>query len=296
MKRRILHTGHVFVLPYLILLVAFGVVPAVYALLSSVAVFERGRPTFFAAGPDNYVAAFTDFRFWPAAMHVGQYVMISLPLMLVGVAAIALLLHSRNDRLGSAARTIYFVPGAVAGPTVVLLAIFMLDPRISPFAPIFAALGMDSLIEVARPDNLPALFAVMAFFAGAGGWIAILYGGLNGISHEIIEAAIVDGAGPIRVATSIKLPLVRPYFIYMLILTFAANVQLFAEPQLMDRAPGIAVSPYWSLNQLGYAFAFEMGDFGRAAAVSVLMLGIGLVGALAILKFTSFFRTDVSSR
>ncbi len=134
----------------------------------------------------------------------------------------------------------------------------------------------------------------MFFFAAVGGWVAIFYGAFNGISREITEAAIVDGCGPVRMAWSVKLPLVRPYVIYMLILTFAANVQLFVEPQLLAVAPGATVGKYWSLNQLSYAYAFELSDFGSAAAISLLMLGVGLVGAILIIGLTDFFRPDVA--
>ena len=73
----------------------------------------------------------------------------------------------------------------------------------------------------------------------------------------------MDGCGPVRMGWSIKLPLIRPYVIYMLILTFAANVQIFVEPQLLARAPGATIGKYWSLNQLSYAYAFELSDFGK---------------------------------
>lgn len=296
-RRRRIHAAHLFVLPHTIFLVLFGLGPALYALLLSFAAFERGRPQFFEAGLSNYVTAYTDFRFGSAFIHVGQFLAISLPLGIVGVVAIALVLHAREDRLSSIMRTLYFVPGAVAGPTVVLLAIFMFDPLVSPFGPALQAMGVTSLGDLTRNDNLPLLFTLMGFFAGAGGWIAIFYGGLNGISREVVEAAIVDGCSAWRLAISVKLPLIRPYVIYMLILTFAGNVQLFAEPQLLSgiEGRGITISKYWSPNQLSYAFAFELGDFGAAAAISLLMLAIGLVGAMVVIATTDFFRTDVSA-
>jgi len=58
-------------------------------------------------------------------------------------------------------------------------------------------------------------------------------------------------------------------------------------------APGATVGKYWSLNQLSYAYAFELSDFGSAAAISLLMLGVGLVAAILIIRFTNFFRPDV---
>lgn len=193
-------------------------------------------------------------------------------------------------------RTVYFIPGAIAGPILALLAIFMLDPGISPFAPLLQGLGFTTLGGLVSGNRLPWIFAIMFFFAGAGGWVAIFYGGFNGISREITEAATMDGSGPLRTAWSIKLPLVRPYVIYMLLLTFAGNVQIFVEPQLLARAPGAVVGKYWSLNELSYANAFELGNFGSAAAISLLMLGIGLAGAILIIAKTDFFRPDVAER
>jgi multiple sugar transport system permease protein len=292
--RHAIKPAHLFVLPHAVFLVLFGIGPALYALVVSFASFGSGTPEFFAAGLDNYARAYADTRFVPALGHVVQFLAISVPLGAIGVLAIAALVHARSDRLGAGMRTMYFIPGAVAGPILALLAIFMLDPRISPFAPLLRLVGMQSVGMVASGDRLPWAFAIMFFFAGAGGWVAIFYGAFQGISREITEAAIVDGCGGLRMAWSVKLPLVRPYVIYMVVLTFAANVQLFVEPQLLARAPGASVSKYWSLNQLGYAYAFELSDFGSAAAISLLMLGIGLGGAILVIRLTDFFRPDVA--
>jgi multiple sugar transport system permease protein len=294
--RHAIQPAHLFVLPHTVFLVLFGIAPALYALVVSFASFRSGTPEFFGAGLDNYSRALTDTRFLPAFWHVVQFLAISVPLGAIGVLAISALVHARHDRVGAGMRTIYFIPGAVAGPILALLAIFMLDPRISPFAPLLEGFGFDSIGKVASGDRLPWVFAIMFFFAAAGGWIAIFYGAFDGISREITEAATMDGCGGLRLAWSIKLPLVRPYVIYMLVLTFAANVQLFVEPQLLARAPGAAISKHWSLNQLGYAYAFELSDFGSAAVISLLMLGIGLAAAILVIRLTDFFRPDVADR
>ncbi len=288
--------AHLFVLPHTLFLVLFGIGPALYALVISFASFRLGTPEFFAAGLDNYATAYGDTRFLPSFWNIFQFLAISVPLGAMGVIVISLLVHARQDRIGAGMRTVYFIPGAVAGPILALLAIFMLDPRVSPFAPVLRGLGFETIGRLTSGDRLPWVFSIIVFFAAAGGWIAIFYGAFNGISREITEAAIVDGCGPVRMGWSIKLPLVRPYVIYMLILTFAANVQLFVEPQLLAVAPGATVGKYWSLNQLSYAYAFELSDFGSAAAISLLMLGIGLVGAILVIGLTDFFRPDVAER
>ena len=287
--------AHIFVLPYVLFLLAFGVAPGIYALLISFSKTVGGRPQLFEAGLKNYVTVFTDFRFGGTISHMAQFLVLSIPIGIVGVLLLALLVHERPGWFSTTMRTIYFIPGAVAGPTLVLVAIFMFDPNVSPFGWLLRdVLGFKLVGEVVRERSLPLLFTLTGFFGGAGGWVAIFYGALNGISHEVMEAATMDGCSRIQMALRIKLPLIRPYIAYMLILTFAGNLQLFAEPQLIGRAPGATVSAYWSPNQLGYAFAFELGNFGAAAALSMLLLIIGIVGAFIIIRTTNLFQTETS--
>lgn len=286
--------AHLFVLPYTILLIMFGIGPGIYAFLISFAKFSRGKPQLFAAGFDNYIMAFSDFRFAGTFQNVATYLLISLPIGVFGVILLALLLHAREDWMATVMRTIYFIPGAITGPTVVLLAIFMFDPNISPFQSLLQGMGFTLVSDVIQTERLPWLFTLIGFFAGAGGWIAIFYGALNGISTEVLEASTIDGCSAWQMAWYIKRPLIMPYVAYMVILTFAGNVQMFAEPQLIG-ASGIApIVAIWSPNQLGYEFAFGLGNFGASAVISLLMLVIGLIGAILILRFTSVFNIETA--
>jgi multiple sugar transport system permease protein len=290
-----LRAGHLFVLPYFLFLCAFGLGPAIYALLLSFSKVQFGRPILFQAGFSNFVTAFTDFRFLPSFQNVFSYLAAALPVTVVGVVVLSLLLHVRPSRMADGVRTIYFLPGAVTGPALVLLAIFMFDPTVSPFRVLMTSFGLSSMMEVIRPARLVMLFTIINFFAHSGGWIAIFYGALNGISKEVLEAATMDGCSAWDLATRIKFPLILPYVWYMLILSFAGNVQLFAEPQLIGAAlPGV-ISGTWSLNQLGYEFAFKLGNFGASAAVSLVLLLTGLIAAYVVINFTNFYSTDAES-
>jgi len=224
--------SYLLVLPYLILLLIFGVLPGIYALLISFADFREGTPQFFAAGLHNYSVALTDFRLVGSFINISKYLAISVPLVMGGSLLLVLLLHARPGKLSSSFRTIYFVPGAVAGPTAVLLAIFMFDPNVSPFRGLLHTTGYELLTDTIRLSNLAMIFAVLAFFLGAGGWIAILYGALNNISTEVLEAAVIDGCSMWQLAWHIKLPLIFPYLVYMLILVFAVGFKNWGLPYM----------------------------------------------------------------
>ncbi len=77
---------------------------------------------------------------------------------------------------------------------------------------------------------------MIAFWTGAGGWIVVMYGALNNIPKEVIEAARVDGAGAMRIAWSIQIPLMRKWIAYMVIMSFAGGTQLFVEPRVLAQA------------------------------------------------------------
>ena len=195
--------------------------------------------------------------------------------------------------MSSTFRFLFYMPGALAGSAAVLVWLFMLDPSVSPGSFLLHhVLGADIFAQSIAPENLPFIFAMIAFWTGAGGWIVVMYGALNTIPHDLEEAARIDGAGPITIALRLKLPLMRKWIAYMVILSFATGTQLFVEPQVVQTASFGLVPDTWSANQLAYQLAFRYADFNGAAAIAVDLLVIGLVGAVLIVTRSGLFRTD----
>jgi len=268
--------------------VAFGVVPTVYAIYFA---FTDSGGAF--AGLANFAVGAADFRFLPAIGHVAGYLLCWLAALVVFVVALALLLHRLGARgVSRTLRFLYYLPGALAGAASVLVWLFLLDPAVSPIGFLLRALGYQTFGQVIAPGNLPVLFAAIAFWTGAGGWIVVMYGALNTISPEVLEAARIDGAGAWQTARRIQIPLLRKWIVYMVILSFAGGTQLFVEPQLLSQASvGVAGRDY-SPNQLSYDFAFQNDNVNTAAAISVELLVVGLVVAAVFVVRSGFFDAD----
>src|SRR3954453_7174313 len=278
--------GLPFILPYLPLLLVFGIFPMIYALGLAFTTDTNGW-----AGLDNFTRTITDYRFLPALLHILLYTTVWLASLIVLVVGLALLLHGRASRASSTFRFLFYMPGALAGASSVLLWLFMLDPAVSPGAFfLHHVLGSDLFVKSIAPGKLPYIFAMIAFWTGAGGWIVVMYGALNTIPHELEEAARIDGAGPLTIALRLKLPLIRKWIAYMAILAFATGTQLFLEPQLVNQASLGLVPDTWSSNQLAFQLAFRYGDFNGAAAVAIDLIAIALIGAVIIVKRTGLFR------
>jgi multiple sugar transport system permease protein len=158
----------------------------------------------------------------------------------------------------------------------VVLWLFVLDPTVSPVSGVLHAFGFDSFVETISPGNLPVIFAVMAFWTGAGGWIVVMYGALNSIPTEVLEAARIDGAGVVRTAVHIQLPMLRKWISYMAIMSLAAGTQLFVEPKVLSQASHGVVPNDYSLNQLAYLYAFKQQDLNGSAAIAVMLLVVSL--------------------
>ncbi|MEV7978703.1 sugar ABC transporter permease [Streptomyces sp. NPDC086519] len=285
---RQVRAGHFFVLPYVVLLALFGVVPVCYSVYLA---FTDAGGGF--AGFSNFTRTATDYRFLPALGHVAVYLVIWLAMLSVLVVSLTLVVHQLASRRTRAViRLAYYIPGALAGASSVLLWLFVLDPTVSPVAPLLKAMGSDHFTDVITPGHLPVIFAIIAFWTGAGGWILVLYGALNTIPADVIVAAKMDGAGRIRTALSIQLPMIRKSITYMLILAFAAGTQLFVEPQLISQASFGVVPNDYSMNQLAYQFAFTQNDFNGSAAIALDLLVIALVSTSLFVTRGRLFDTD----
>ncbi len=285
---RSVRAGHAFVAGYVVFLAAFGVVPTGYAIY-----FAFTNASNYFAGLSNFTAAARDFRYLPTVGHVGLYLVIWLVILVVFVTGLALVLHQLPARgISRVVRFLYYIPGALAGAASVMVWLFMLDPTVSPATSFLRLLGYTTFGQVIEPGHLAILFAMIAFWTGAGGWIVVMYGALNNIPLEIIEAARIDGAGGWRVARHIQIPMLRKWIVYMVILAFAAGTQLFVEPELISEASlGVAGRDY-SPNQLSYDFAFQNNNVNYAAAISVELLVISLVVAAVFVTRSRFFDVD----
>jgi multiple sugar transport system permease protein len=277
--------GHLFVAAYVLLLAAFGVVPTAYGIYFA---FSNAGNTF--AGLSNFTGAYRDFRFLPAVEHVGLYEVLWLVTLVVFVTGLAIVLQQlAARRLSRMVRFLYYIPGSLAGAASVMVWLFMLDPTVSPAAPLLRLLGYSTFDAVIEPGHLAILFVMIAFWTGAGGWIVVMSGALNNIPHELLEAARIDGAGGWSIARRIQIPMLRKWIVYMVILAFAGGTQLFVEPQLISEASlGVAGRDY-SLTQLSYDFAFQNNNVNYAAAISVELLVVCLVVAALFVTRSRFF-------
>ncbi len=266
--------------PFALLLLGTVLVPVGYALYLSLFTeelsglgFEGPHDVFVWFG--NYAEVLRDPAFLDGVGNVALYLVIHVPLMLGGALLLALLLDSALVRLRQLWSLAVFLPYAVPGVIGGLIWAYLFSPDIGPLD---ALLPWDPL---GTSGIMPSIVTI-ATWQWMGYNMIIFYTALQTVPRELLEASRMDGAGPVRTALAIKVPIIRPSVFVALVFTVIGSLQLFTEPLVLRTFTG-SVTSTWTPSLYVYESAFISNDYGRAAAASMLLaVACALLSALVM--------------
>lgn len=276
-----------FLAPFLLLFTATLLAPIGYAVWMSLFREQAssglgfgGTETLFV-GVDNYLRALDDPGFRRGFAHIALYCLIYIPVMVGGALTLALLVDSALARAKRFFQLAYFLPHAVPGLIAAIVWGFLYTPGLSPVIDLLSVFGADW--DLLGPDAVVFSMANAATWQWIGYNVVIFYAALQAVPRETLEASVVDGAGELRTAWSVKLPMIRSSVVLTTLFTAVGAIQLFNEPEVL-RSRSSAISPEWSPMMFIYQAAFTEHDYGLAAAASLLLAVLGAVLSFAITK------------
>ncbi|MEU9791201.1 sugar ABC transporter permease [Streptomyces sparsogenes] len=277
-----------FLAPFLLLFTATLLAPIGYAIWMSLYREQAasglgfgGTKTLFV-GLDNYLRALDDPGFRRGFVHITLYCLVYIPVMVGGALALALLVDSTLARAKRFFQLAYFLPHAVPGLIAALVWSFLYMPGFSPVLDFLSVFGADW--DLLGSDAVVFSMANAATWQWIGYNMVIFYAALQAVPRETLEAAVVDGAGELRTAWSVKLPMIRSSVVLTTLFTAVGAIQLFNEPEVL-RSRSSAISTEWSPVMFIYQAAFTKHDYGLAAAASLLLAVLGAALSFVITKF-----------
>ena len=131
------------------------------------------------------------------------------------------------------------------------------------------SLGLDSVNWLGSPSTAFWSVLLIETWIYTPFVILILLAGLHGIPEELIEAAKSDGAGFFSLLRHIYLPLLRPYFV--LVLLFRGIDSLKSFEVIWSATQGGPLDALRTLHVYGYQFAIQYLDFGRSMAFLLVL-------------------------
>lgn len=283
MKLRQSLTGWLFMIPFLIVVFAFLIAPLGYALyLSTQADTLVGGQEF--VGFENYIFSLTDPIFLEGVKRVFVFGLIQIPIMLFLSTVGALVIDVINTRLSRTFRLIAFMPYAVPGVVAALMWGFLYSESFGPFVGIAESLGAKDFNFFSLKVFIYSISNIVTW-AWTGYNMIIIYSALQGLSREVYEAAIVDGATQVQIAIRVKLPAIKNAILLTTIFAIIGTMQIFTEPRILARYTN-AVSNGYTPNIYSFNLAFAQSQFNYAAAVSFTLALVVFVVTSIVLAAT----------
>lgn len=188
--------------------------------------------------------------------------------------------YTPNQKLKKLTQTITYAPHFISTVVLVGMMLVFFDPVSGIGSTALRAFGVNNPQVLTDPAAFPHLYVWSGIWQTTG-WSSIIYiAALSGVSPELHEAAIADGANKVQRIFYIDLPMLLPTAVILLILNCGNIMNLgFEKVYLMQTAPNLSTSEIIStyvykigLQGQQYSYASAIGLFNNVVNFVILIL------------------------
>lgn len=268
-KSREAWTGFIYILPSLILILTFSVIPIFMSLYFSFTKYNILQSPEFI-GFTNYVRMAKDKFILSSIQNTVSYVLMTVPVQTICSLILAsLIAEFFRNRFGYFVKSALFIPVIASTVLIGTLWFTMLSPRgvVNAALQLFGLRSVNWLgsIQMALPS-----IAFISIWKNVGYFLVIYYAGIMDIPDSIYEAAEVDGANRLQKFIYITVPSLASVNYLVITLGTIWSFQVFDLVYTMTGGgPGMATN---TLVLSIYNAAFKENSMGYATAISMLML------------------------
>lgn len=276
--------GWLFITPFLVIFAAFLIFPLIYAFGMSLFSSTLATGTKFV-GAANYLKAFTDPLFLGGLGRVALYAVVMIPAQLLVALVAALVLDTLGTWLAKASRLLIFAPYAIPVVIGALMWSFLYSPRFGPAGTIFGLFGLDAPDFLASSSIFGSLVNIVTW-QWSGYYMIVIYAALRSIDPSIYEAARVDGASGLQIATRIKVPMIASSMVMVITFALIGTLQFFTEPTVLRSIASGALPAEYTPNMYAYALAFSYSQFNYASTIAFSLAIVVFIGSFGFLFLT----------
>ena len=279
--RRRVRTAFGFLLPSLIGVVIFLVIPVTMVIVLSFARWNLLTPLKWV-GLSNYANIFKFDGFGHSLVVTLFYVVLNIPIQTVLALGLAMLLNSK--RAGSALIRIICVLPYLATPVAMAVVWnWFFNPTTGIINELLAHAGITGPAWLSDAATALPVIAFVNIWQYAGYNMLFFLAGLQAVPNTLYEAASLDGAGKIAQFRRVTLPLLRPTMLFVLVTGVIGSFQVFDTVYVLtDGAPGNSTEV---ANLNIYNTAFIGFRIGEASAMSVILFLVILVVTIAQFRY-----------
>ncbi len=280
--------GYIFILPLIIDFLVFTVYLIVRGFLMSFQQITFGSYNW--VGLNNYLFLFTDSRFFNALKNTTIYTLGVVPGGIFLAIVISEMVFRRSTAVQTFFKSAYYLPSVVSTVAWSLVWIFIYQPFYGILNFITSLFGIPAINWVGNLTTAMPAIMFMGIVGSVGTSVVFITAAMGGISTEYYDAAKIDGASEWQRLWGITVPLLRPTLLYLFVVGFIGNFQLFEQIYVMTAGgPGYPGATE-TVGYLIFSSAFGAFNLGYASAQSVFLFIIILI--ISLIQFR-FFSADV---
>lgn len=196
-------------------------------------------------------------------------------LQLVFGLGLAVLVNQHVPWLRTLFRTSFYLPLLASSAAVSIFMGYLFDAKFGVINYYLDALSVPAVPWLTRPATAVITVVLITVWQQTGFTFVLFVAALMSVPHEVLEAAQIDGAGPLRTLLRIKVPLISPTILFAAVVAMINAMQLFDQPYIMTKGgPGTATT---TATMAMYQNGFQNLQFGYASAIAIALLFIILV-------------------
>ncbi len=281
---------NVSMLPGLLLVLIFVVIPIFYNFYFSITDYDGFNSNVNFIGLDNFKRIFTtEFNITLNAIKNSFIYGICITVIQNFLAVFIAIFLCTKSKFNAFFRSLYFFPQVLGIFIISTIWGLLMNPNFGVMSYLFAQLGLEVNL-LGDPDIAIYSIIFVQVWSSLGYAMIIYYTNVKQISAECIEAADIDGASLYQKIKYIIIPLLVPSFTINILLSLIGSLKLFDVIFLMTTGGPIRSTE--NLPVLIFNEAFSFGRHGYASALNVIQFFIIILLSMVILRIMNKFETD----
>ena len=285
-KIRRINPGYLFVAPFIIGFLLFGLYPVYNTLSLSFTDTTLMSVDSNFIGLKNFERLFHDKTFLTAVTNTWElWILNFIPQLGIAMLLAVWFTDVRlKIKAGGIWRMLFYMPNLLM-PAAIAALYFSL---FSYYGPINQFLVRSDLIPEAidflrNKEITRAIVVFIQWWMWYGQTTILLMAAMTSISISLYEAAVIDGAGSWKMFRYITLPLIKPVMIYILVTSLVGGMQMFDIPMLLTDGRGSPANAILTNNIMMYMrFRSSQGHIGAASTIGVMVFIMTTFVALLI--------------
>lgn len=276
--------GYLFVAPFLMAFLVFGLYPVIYTVYLSFQKWD-GLSAIKSIDWENFIRLLSDEVFYLSLWNSLRIWIINfVPQMLTALILSAIFTFNKVRGM-SFFRAAFYLPNLITAASIGLLFNLLFNGDKSVVNYILVELGISGApFQFFNSEAFTSgLVSYIQWWMWFGYTTVIIMAGITTIDTNVYDAALVDGATKMQTYIHVTLPLIKPTLVYLTITSLIGGMQLFDVPATLSNGNGDPRKAVLTTSMYLYNQGFKNHNYGYAAAISTGLFVI--IGILSIFSF-----------